>query len=178
MGDLSGQITIERWWCYLGAALFLSLFVRACHSLLRAFKVYHTHVPSISYWGAVWQCFRGYPDLGFKIHADYWYTFILGFAELAFYPVLIKAAAWTAIGAWVGLKSVAQWKVWADDRATFNLFLIGTVGNLILAFALAPMVGVTPTAANPNITIQYSVDFSRLGVDPLTPLPAAIPSSN
>ena len=59
--------------------------------------------------------------------------------------------AWVVIGAWIGVKTVAQWTVWKDDRAVFNLFLIG---NLLVIGAsvlfLSPYVTV-PTSAGIEI---------------------------
>ncbi len=71
---------------------------------------------------------------GLRTPSDYGYTFILGTLELSAYPILIAINAWTVIGAWIGLKALAQWKVWGSDRATFNLFLIGNAINVLIAF--------------------------------------------
>ena len=141
MGNFSNHVSVADPWCYLMIALGLSVLVRFSHCLLRSIKINLSPDSEGAYWGHVWQSFRGFPDTNSKNHADYWYTFILGFFELSIYPTLIAASAWTAIGAWFGLKTIAQWKVWSDDRAVFNLFLIGNLINLILAFVvLSPMV--------------------------------------
>jgi hypothetical protein len=66
--------------------------------------------------------------------SDYWYPFIIGAFELLFYPVLMVTGSWAAIGGWIALKTISQWGVWSTDRAVFNLFLIGTLANLSIAF--------------------------------------------
>lgn len=130
---------------YAGAVVLLSLAVRAAHSLLKAIRLRHAlDEPRPGYWSLAWICFHGVPSQGDRrFPADYWYTFILGTMELATYPVLIATGAWAVIGAWIGLKTIAQWSVWTSDRATFNLFLIGNGTVVICAFFfLTPLVHV------------------------------------
>jgi hypothetical protein len=57
--------------------------------------------------------------------SNYGFTAILGLLELYSYPVLMATGSWTVIGAWLGFKTVAQWRAWSDDRVIFNHYLIG-----------------------------------------------------
>lgn len=78
---------------------------------------------------------------------DYAQNFIVGLFELGVYPVLISHMDFRPIGAWIGLKTVAQWGEWKTDRGTFNRFLIGNALVISAAIWLATMVHVTPDAA-------------------------------
>ncbi len=143
MEGLSKAWSISAPGAYLVTVLGLSLLARVAHAFLRAIRLTHILEPPVTYWLAVWLSFKGVPPRGSKFPADYWYTFILGCFEMVAYPVLIATHSWTIIGAWIGLKTVAQWSAWKRDRATFNLFLIGNALVFSLAFAfLVPMVRV------------------------------------
>jgi hypothetical protein len=73
--------------------------------------------------------------------ADYWYPFIIGTLELLAYPIILKTGNLNVVGAWLGLKTLAQWKVWGENRVYFNRFLIGNAIVLIIsALVLAPLV--------------------------------------
>lgn len=128
-------------WAYVWLVLLLSLAVRVEHSALRAVKDWFNADRREPFNYYFWQGFRGFPYKNSELRCDYWFTFILGCLEIGIYPILLATSSWTAIGGWIALKTVAQWDVWKKDRATFNLFLIGTLVNLVLAFlVLRPMV--------------------------------------
>lgn len=99
---------------FLLAVLIASIAVRVVHAALRAIKLA---------FDAGWS-WRGYREkflrclVGFHREGngsaratDYGYTFILGTIELSCYPILIAIGAWTPIGAWIGLKALAQYSV-------------------------------------------------------------------
>lgn len=69
---------------------------------------------------------------------DYFTTFIIGSFELAAYPVLMATGAWTVIGAWMGLKTAAQWREWSRDRTVFHMFLIGNLMVIATAALVLP----------------------------------------
>ena len=75
-----------------------------------------------------------------RYEPNFWYTALIGTAELAAYPVQMQTGSFTAIGAWIGLKTIAQWKVWQTDRSTFNLFLIGNILTLAGGYHLTRFV--------------------------------------
>jgi len=77
---------------------------------------------------------------------DYFQNFFVGLFELAVYPVLISHMEFAPLGAWVGLKTVAQWGEWKTDRGTFNRFLLGNALVIIAAIWLATMVHISTVA--------------------------------
>ncbi|HWM46373.1 MAG TPA: hypothetical protein VNR11_05600 [Xanthobacteraceae bacterium] len=129
-------------WRYFGIVIVLALVVRIALSALRAPKLAYEAKGSFrTYFVMFFRTFSGFhPKLpgsdpkGEGLPPDYWYPFFLGVLELTAYPILIAINAQTGIGAWIALKALAQWKVWAEDRAVFNLFLIGNAMNVLLAF--------------------------------------------
>lgn len=143
MEDLAAKWAIDDPWQYLAWVIVGSISIRAFHSVLRALKIAHDMNRWRAFLAAVWWSFRGFQPKDSPVASEYGYAFILGSLELAAYPILMAANAWTAIGAWIGLKTISQWKAWTDDRSTFNLFLIGNVVVLMVALALEPMVRIT-----------------------------------
>jgi len=120
---------------YAALVILLGLAVRALLSIVRAPQLAFEkqggtfrEIPDLA-----WRAFCGFEPKGKDVPADYWQTYILGLFELAVYPILIATGSWNALGAWFGVKTLAQWKVWSDNRATFNVFLIGNL--LVLAAA-------------------------------------------
>lgn len=67
---------------------------------------------------------------------DYWHPFVLGCIESPCYPILMATGAWMVIGAWLGFKTLAQWKYWTDFRPAFNRFLICNALVLILSLLI------------------------------------------
>lgn len=124
---------------FLLAVLIASLGARILHAALHAIKL---AVDA----GWTWRCYglmfrRGLIGLhpaenGGAPSTDYGYNFILGTIELCCYPIAIATGAWTAVGAWIGLKALAQWSVWKEDRSVFNLFLIGNAVNVMISVVL------------------------------------------
>lgn len=141
MDDLSGPTSnwhIGEPGRFVALALLLGLAVRLIHALLRALKLAHEDRTQ-SYWRHVWASFSGFHSD--SASADYWYTYVIGCFELVGYSIFIAIGWWAPIGAWIGLKALAQWNLWQSDRARFNLFLVGNL--LVIAAALlflSPMV--------------------------------------
>jgi uncharacterized membrane protein HdeD (DUF308 family) len=80
--------------------------------------------------------------------SDFWLTTILGSLELLSYPVLLKIELWTVIGAWIGFKTVAQWRVWTESRSQFNRYLTGNALVIMASvLVLLPFVDATKTSA-------------------------------
>ena len=69
-----------------------------------------------------------------NFRGDYLAPFVLGFLELVTFPVLFAASLDTYVGAWLGLKVVANYKHWSDDAIKFNSFLLGNALVLLLSF--------------------------------------------
>ncbi len=126
-----------RFWT---TAILYGLIIRIIMSALQAVKSAHEEDGQLwtfcRFW---WYGFRGYhPRVDIhktqgseikklKNSSNYWFTFVLGLFELSSYSVCIAIKAWPAIGAWFTLKTLSQWDIWKDDRAIFNLFLIGNI---------------------------------------------------
>jgi hypothetical protein len=139
MEKLSSGWDISDPGTYLATVLLCSLGLRIALSLLAAAKF--AHDADARFIAMAWGTFVGFQSKESKVPSNYWYTFILGTFELCAYPVMIVTGAWQAIGAWVGLKTLAQWASWATDRSLFNLFLIGNAAVLAVAFfILTPFV--------------------------------------
>lgn len=134
------------WWKYWALAMVFSFAIR---TVLTAFRSYRLIVENGG--GAHAFCcyfFRTLAGLGHKefdpkmededkkerIRGDYLTAYILGVLELATFPFLFAAGLYEYVGAWIGLKVVAQYKHWTEDRGSFTAFLIGNALVLIFAF--------------------------------------------
>jgi hypothetical protein len=123
------------WWypLYIVLAVFLSGVIRALLACVRALKP-----PLEGSWRAGWLTWRSRWWASFCISEDFdHHPIILGTLELLAYPILMETRHWTAIGAWLGLKTVVQWERWKDvekGRAQYNQFLIGNALVLIFSF--------------------------------------------
>ena len=126
---------------YIVLVLIFALLVRVIMVSLRSVKMTFEDKPrfTLSDYGANFRRnFSGYcrDHRDGSKYSDFWYTFVLGVLELSAFPILMGLNAWTAIGGWIGLKALAQWKVWGDDRAIFNLFLIGCALNVLASLLI------------------------------------------
>lgn len=122
--------------CFIVMVFIWSVGVRIVMSALRAVKItYDLGWSTKKYRTMFFRSFTGFfPRSGEESRqSEYGHVFILGLLELGFYPVLVFTQAWAAIGAWVALKALAQWEVWAKDRSVFNLFLIGNALNVMIS---------------------------------------------
>ncbi len=81
---------------------------------------------------AFWECFKGFSQS--KAHADLWLNALIGFAELAAYPVLLKTGYLTTIGGWLALKTAGNWSGWKVSRTSFNRFLLSNLLELAIAY--------------------------------------------
>ncbi len=61
---------------------------------------------------------------------DYWLPFIIGIFELTVYPFLMVNGCWTAIAAWVAIKTASSWGGWQKTRTAYNRFLVGNILSL------------------------------------------------
>jgi len=126
---------------YIVWGLGLQLLIRAFMAFLSA--VYLRQIGKDErLWPLLRNVYSGWhPDYK-EIKSDLWYPFILGLIEIYSYPVLMVAHAWTAIGAWIGLKTVAQWQRWTADRLLFQRYLIGVALVVIAAFWMKRFVAI------------------------------------
>jgi len=129
-------------WTYVLAAVAASLAIRFLTSLLRAWRA--KVEDDAPFWRALGRLYVGLgprplpassnPDERKRLRGDYFGTGILGALELLAYPVLLKAGMYAYVGAWIGLKALAQYETWKADREAFRLFLIANALAVILSF--------------------------------------------
>ncbi len=62
---------------------------------------------------------------------DYWLPVFIGIPELLIYPILMINGSWTAIGAWIIIKTASSWGGWQKTRTAYNRFLFGNILSLI-----------------------------------------------
>jgi hypothetical protein len=110
----------------------LSLAIRCVSCVLRAMEPSKSAPPSFR--ARFVESFQGFPPD--PTRGDYWHAFLLGCIEFAAYPILMATGAWSVIGAWLGFKTLAVWKHWAESRPAFNRFLICNALILILSLLL------------------------------------------
>jgi hypothetical protein len=130
------------WWMYVFLTLTLSLLVRILSSLLKALEQYLRSLnaddsPQKASFGQLFRTsFKGFGATDSGID-DYWFPFLIGWFELSLFPILMRSKAWEFIGAWLALKTLAQWETWNKNRPAFNRFLIGTAAVVTLSFLVA-----------------------------------------
>ncbi len=124
--------------CYALLALALSVGVRVVLALLKCYELVAAHRPT-KFWSSFGRVVAGLPPKDLTSgegKGDYLTSLLVGFLEFLVYPVLMAAGFWPYIGAWIGFKTVAQYKHWGDSRSMFNRFLAGNALVLLLAFTL------------------------------------------
>jgi len=131
-------------WCYVAYAALLSAMVRVVLTLFRCYRFWDEHRSTLSTLlglfgrlmvGKGLKELKGLDDKEKERNrGDYLAPFIIGFLELLAFPILFAAGLHVYVGAWISLKLVAQYKSWADDRNTFNAFLLGNALILVFAF--------------------------------------------
>jgi hypothetical protein len=85
-----------------------------------------------SFWRAFWECFKGFSQ--YKAHADLWLNALIGFCELAAYPVLLKTDSYPIIGGWLVIRTAGSWGGWSVSRTSYNRYLLNIILELALAF--------------------------------------------
>ena len=118
---------------YLAIALVASLVIRLLLALFRAYQLKAEEKSPFVV--ELRRAFAGLPSEAKHrngkgpnepvAQGDYLTPLMLGFLELVAYPPLLLASQWVYIGAWIGFKTIAQYKHWSDDRAIFNRYLVG-----------------------------------------------------
>jgi hypothetical protein len=134
-------------WCYLLQCVFGTLVLRVIFFTFRAWAVQRGDFPdSVKEDGrgepepgkgwpfrrAFWECFNGFSQS--KAHADLWLNALIGFAELAAYPVFMKLGYMTAIAGWLAVKTAGSWGGWKVSRTSFNRFLLNNILTLAIAY--------------------------------------------
>lgn len=117
-------------WCYLLQCFIATLLLRIIFFGFRALAVVRGDFPDgdnrdfgkdWTFTHAFWECFKGFSPN--KAHADLWLNALIGFAELAAYPVLLKTGFLTTIGAWLALKT-GRWMERLEGFAIAYFWLV------------------------------------------------------
>jgi hypothetical protein len=134
MEKLTGGWQIRGVFQYLLLVILCQFAIRLLSSVLRAIEL---QSESESFLTLAKYNFLGiHPKDNEKIRSDFWFSSILGLLELGTFPILMAVGAWNVIGAWIGLKTVAQWNHWKDNRASFNRYLIGNALVVIVSLLI------------------------------------------
>jgi hypothetical protein len=124
--------------CYVLTAIIFSLIIRLVLSHFSA--VHLSYIEDFKYRDGFRAAFCGKIDhswkKGLRQRSDFGIPFLLGTIELLAYPILLATGAVTVIGAWLGLKTVAQWSTWKEQRYTFNRFLLGNALVIAASYSI------------------------------------------
>src|SRR5687767_1455410 len=118
-------------WQYVAYALVLSALVRALLIFFRCFRLVHENDEGLGdFWRYFWRLFLGLSHSGVakklkpeekeRVRGDYLTAYALGALELMAFPFLFAAEHYAYVGAWIGLKVIAQYKYWTEDRGSFT----------------------------------------------------------
>jgi hypothetical protein len=126
-------------YCYVAIAFGLSALVRLTITALRCYEFVDNPKWSCSkvftfFWRQMVGRSATSPRSDVPTSPDYFAAFVVGWLEFMIYPFLFVAGAYTFVGAWVGLKTIALHQSWATDRTLFNHYLIGNALVLVLSF--------------------------------------------
>jgi hypothetical protein len=127
-------------WCYLFQCAVSTVLIRIFIFLFRARAVVIGDFPSSdkepgkgwTFWRAYWECFKGFG--GIPAHADLWLNALIGFFDLAAYPVLFKNGRLDVIGAWLAVRTAGAWGGWQSSRTSFNRFLLSNLLELFISY--------------------------------------------
>lgn len=61
---------------------------------------------------------------------DYWLPALIGYSEVAIYPLFIAKGWFPLIGAWMVIKTASSWGGWQKTRTAYNRFLLGNILSL------------------------------------------------
>jgi hypothetical protein len=130
------------WLGYLSLCLLGALVIRVAHSFVRALAIIRGDYPDATtenkpknFITGFWWCLGGFTT--YKEHSDLWIPTVLGFLEIAIYPILLSLQYYVVIGAWVGIKTAGSWMGYSKSRTSFNRFLLFTVISILLACLLS-----------------------------------------
>lgn len=142
--EISAYDPVTSWWIQNKYLYFFLVFIGSLglRTIACLLKSIHLEGFSKKVWKEFIIQFKGQRNIkedhseggeGHIRKGDYWFPMIIGLIELSCFPILMITKNWTIIGAWLAFKVLPHWKVWSEDRSTFNRFLIGQGLQLIYA---------------------------------------------
>jgi hypothetical protein len=149
--QLIGRWHINQWECYLLVCFVGAIALRPLQGLFKAWALKYDDVPceqknshqgnDKGYWRIYLKHVKGFA-LGKS--SDLWLPTIIGFIELAVYPILLALGQIVIVGAWMGIKTAGAWSGWKTSTTAFNRFLLFNILNLLIAYFLARLVQKVP----------------------------------
>ena len=122
-------------WLYLITCASLSIVVRVVHCFIKALSTgTGEHGRELTNWSFRKRFCAAFSGFGDARIADHWLGTVIGFAEIAFYPVLIFSNNLPVIGGWLAIKTAGSWDLWHKQPRAFNRFLISNLVNLGIAY--------------------------------------------
>lgn len=76
-------------------------------------------------------------QLKVRFYAHTLYPSMIGLMELIIFSYAFSIPNYQIIAWFTGIKTVAQWRGWSNDRAKYNAFIVGTLLNVFGAYFLA-----------------------------------------
>lgn len=144
---LRGDFSLDD--CYLLRCLLGALAIRAIMLLFVAANNYRKRKPKDpqmwlfvpagekrkpehpqTYWATYRDCWNGFTG----VHIDMWLPFVICFAELWAYPILMRTQQFKVIGAWLAIRTAVSWHGWSRHRTSYYRFLLGTVLTLATSY--------------------------------------------
>ncbi|MFH1336196.1 MAG: hypothetical protein ABII96_06735 [Candidatus Zixiibacteriota bacterium] len=124
---------------YLFYCIILALLVRVFHSYIKAKSIAvgkeseenHKELRGLPFKERFWASFQGFKKSSVT---DLWLGLVIGFAEIATYPVLIFTNNLSAIGGWLAIKTAGNWEAWHKEPRNFTRFLVSNLINLGIAY--------------------------------------------
>lgn len=125
------------YWEYLLFCVCIVVVIRFFHCTLKAFsmRLGEGDLPNDRNCWEHWKlAFIGVKN---KKVADLWQGPLIGFFEIAYYPVMIFTGNLTFIGVWIAIKTGGSLKLWADQPRAFSRFLILNLVNIGISYFIA-----------------------------------------
>jgi len=138
----------QPWWLYAVCFVFFQVVIR---TFLLAFKTAFMRTQEKNQegrWKIFWALFfsrRESPE-----ENDYYLPVFLGTIEQIFYPFFIIMGRWDFIGAWIGIKTAAQWTHWKEHRHVYMRFLVGNALVVLASFILSQFIEIKRDCFKPG----------------------------
>ena len=157
------DIRLRLPWVFGLSVLIYQFFIR---SILIALKTGSIRMEKEGRWKTFWDLFlnrrkvkNGASRGDEHEENDYFLPVCLGMIEMLFFPVFIALGRWDFIGAWIGIKTAAQWRQWRMSRPSYMRFLIGNALVVLASIFLSPFIQV-----NKNYSLSTQICYEKMSV--------------